>query len=57
MLKSYIYNIETSSGSLCDFDDRLWNVMIDAVIIHPDGLLIYKFKDGTEVTINIFIKI
>jgi len=32
-----------------DFDDRLWMAAIDAVIIHPEGLLKFKFKDGTEV--------
>ena len=31
------------------FDERLWNAMVDHVVVYKDELLVYLFKNGMEV--------
>lgn len=48
-LASFVHNLETSSETLHDFDDRLWMMTVDMVKVLPDGKLVFCFKDGTEI--------
>ena len=34
---------------LTEFDEDVWAVIIDQVVIHADGSMVFKFKNGTEV--------
>ena len=32
-----------------DFDEALWNTLIDHVTIHADERIVFTFMDGTEI--------
>ena len=52
LLDNFIRNIERSGKSISDFDDRLWAAAVDKVTVQPDGTLVFRFKDGTEIPIG-----
>ena len=35
--------------ALTEFDEKLWLTIIDTVIVHSDGRMIFKFQGGTEI--------
>lgn len=49
-LESFIRNLEACSDTLKEFDERLWMIAIDKVVVMQDGRLAFNFKDGTEIT-------
>ena len=32
------------------YSDRLWLNLIDRVTVYEDGMLLFRFKNGTEIT-------
>jgi len=48
-LKRFIRDIEGCDGVLDEFDERLWTLTIERVVVLEDGGLRFCFKDGTEV--------
>lgn len=52
LLDSFIRNIERDEKSINDFDDRLWAAVVNKVTVQPDGTLLFRFKDGTEIPIG-----
>lgn len=51
-LESFIRNMESREDALDEFDERLWFTTVDKVTVLPDGKLVFKFKDGTEIRDN-----
>lgn len=49
-LTSFIFGIKAVNG-LIDFDEHLWRVALDRVIIYSNGELVYRFQNGSLVTI------
>jgi hypothetical protein len=41
--------MEGCSGLIDEFDERIWMVTVDKVVIMQDGDLMFCFKYGTEV--------
>jgi len=37
------------SNALSEFDERLWDIMVEAVKVFPDKTLAFRFRDGTEI--------
>ena len=33
-----------------DFDEPLWNTLVDHVTVHADERIVFSFMDGTEIT-------
>ena len=33
-----------------DFDEALWNTLIDHVTVYADERIVFSFMDGTEIT-------
>jgi len=52
LLDSFIRNIEASEECLGAFDERLWAAVTDRVTVMQDGTLVFRFKDGTDITIG-----
>jgi site-specific DNA recombinase len=48
-LKGFISDMESSDQVLDEFDERIWMVTIQKVVVLKDGGLRFCFKDGTEV--------
>ena len=32
------------------FDEKLWNGTVDHVTVYPDERVVFRFKDGKEIT-------
>jgi site-specific DNA recombinase len=47
--KGFIRDIESCGSVLDEFDERLWTLMVEKVVILEDGDLRLCFKDGAEV--------
>ena len=41
--------IENLNGAVSDFDARLWQTLIGRVTVRPDGVLVFRFNNGTEI--------
>lgn len=46
----FLFELMERDQPLVEFDNRLWLMVIDKVIAHPDGHLVYKFQNGMEVS-------
>jgi hypothetical protein len=49
MLEGFVKGIESCVQVIEKFDERLWAVAVEKVKVMPDGRMMFKFKDGTEV--------
>lgn len=47
---AFMFELRERDEALTEFDDRLWLATIDTVTAHPDGRLVFKFQNGTEIT-------
>jgi len=49
ILGTFIRGLESSPQALTEFDEKVWATSIDRVTVMPDGKLVFRFMDGTEV--------
>jgi site-specific DNA recombinase len=47
----FIQSIRGTSALLAQFDETLWLAIIDIVTVTKDGGMIFRFKNGSEITI------
>lgn len=47
-LESFIQSLKSCDSTLNEFDDKLWIMVIDKVIVRKDGQLVFGFKDGNK---------
>lgn len=46
-----MFEIKAIDNSLpLEFTDRFWNNQIDRVMVYHDGRMVFRFKNGAEVT-------
>ena len=51
VLECFMFEIKAIDTMLpLEFTDRFWNNLIDRVTVYHDGRMVFRFKDGTEVT-------
>jgi DNA invertase Pin-like site-specific DNA recombinase len=48
VLDGFIKGLETMENFINEFNERLWNTIIEQVIVTTDGRLTFCFKDGTN---------
>jgi hypothetical protein len=51
-INSFLSDLEKQDGLLDEFDDELWTVMVDKVVVHEDRL-VFGFKGGMEVAVEV----
>ena len=49
-ISAFMFEIHERDGLLEEFDEKLWLATIDKVLIQHDGRMVFKFRNGTEVT-------
>lgn len=49
ILDGFIKGLESRPTIIDEFDEQLWTVMVNKVIVLSDNSLNFKFKDGTEI--------
>ena len=50
LISGFMFQIHEQDGMIEKFDEKLWLTTIDQVLIHHDGRMIFRFRNGTEVT-------
>ena len=51
VIESFMNEIRAFDNSLpVQYSDRLWLNLIDRVMVYEDGRLVFRFKNGTEIT-------
>lgn len=47
--KRFISDLSKRDELLTKFDNCLWLTVVDTVTVYKDGILVFKFNDGTEI--------
>lgn len=42
--------ITLKRGALTEFDESVWNTVIENVTVNHNGSMMFRFRDGTEIT-------
>ena len=46
----FIRMLEHTDGLLTEFDEGLWNATVEAVVVQVDGSMVFRWKNGTEIS-------
>lgn len=52
-IEEFIKSIELNQGLIIDFDEELWNVVIEKVEVQSEYEITFVFKDGMQLEWNI----
>lgn len=52
-MEEFIRIFQSSNVLLTEFDEELWNAIIEKVVINSDHEINFAFKDGIEMNWNI----
>ena len=47
-LNAFIEKIKATSECITEWDQEIWNFMLESAIVNRDGSITFKFKNGTE---------
>ncbi len=50
-IETFLRQLLSRPLAIDEFDERLWVVAVDTVMVIRDGGLMFRFKDGTEVRV------
>lgn len=50
IIEGFIKDIESRPLVITEFDDKLWLAVVDTVTVGRDGTMVFRFRNGTEVT-------
>jgi hypothetical protein len=50
LLGKFIHDMKAAPLALTEFDEKLWALTVDRVTVQLDGTLIFRLRDGTELT-------
>ncbi len=45
----FIQALEKQHGELTEFDKNTWLAVIETALIKPDGKMVFRFANGTEI--------
>lgn len=51
-LESFIENLKRSPSEIIEWDEALWNLLLENAKLNRDGSIIFRFKNGKEVKID-----
>ena len=49
----FIRMLEQADGLMTEFDEGLWNATVETITVHLDGNMVFKWRNGTELTTRI----
>jgi len=50
-IDAFIASLKKTSDTLLEWDDDIWNVLVESGTVYRDGSITFKFKNGTELTV------
>ena len=51
LLDGMVRELETADLALTQFDEKLWHIMVENVTVGLDGEMVFRFRNGMEVTV------
>lgn len=48
-----MFEVSELDELLIEFNEKLWNLVIDSVTVFEDERLVFEFKNGTEVEVQL----
>lgn len=48
-VSGFLFSLREQEVLPIEFDEKLWNAMVDHVTVHTDERLVFHFKNGTEI--------
>ena len=51
LIDAFIANLKKQDSFITEWNDYLWNIMLESVTVYPDRTLKFKFYSGNEITI------
>ena len=48
-VSGFLFSLREQEELPIEFDEKLWNAMVDHVTVHTDERLVFQFKNGTEI--------
>ena len=51
-LRNFIKSLKEQPETITEWDDSLWRDLLDTAVVHKDKSITFRFKDGTEVSVN-----
>ena len=52
LLDGMVRELETADLALVQFDEKLWRIMVENVTVGLDGEMVFRFRNGMEVTVE-----
>ena len=49
LIGAFMFEVSEYGKAIEEFDEQLWMMVIDCVIVYPDGRLGFKFRNGVEI--------
>lgn len=49
IIGAFMFELSEKEDPIDEFNVRLWSIMVDSVLVRADKMLIYRFRNGTEV--------
>ena len=49
LIGAFMFEVSEYGNAIEEFDEQLWMMVIDCVIVYPDGRLGFKFRNGVEI--------
>lgn len=46
LLKGFLNNLKEQKDTITEWDDNLWNMMIEKAVVHRDGRITFVFYNG-----------
>ena len=50
LLKGFLNNLKEQKDTITEWDDNLWNIMVEKAVVHRDGRITFIFYNGSEIT-------
>lgn len=50
LVKGFLNNLKEQKDTITEWDDNLWNMMIEKAVVHRDGRRTFIFYNGAKIT-------
>ena len=46
-----MFEITEFESAIIEFDEQMWMMVVDSVLIHHDGSMVFRFRNGAEIEV------
>ena len=48
-ISGMMFEITEFESAIAEFDEQIWMMVVDSVLIHLDGSMVFRFRNGAEI--------